>query len=55
MTIASLERAVVGACDRITLREWRHEAAPSTGVLTRSVAVVGEFGVREDAGVPSAC
>jgi hypothetical protein len=55
LTIASLERAVLGTCDRVTLREWTHEAAPSTGVLTRSVAVVRELGVREDAGVPSAC
>ena len=26
LTIASLERAVAGACDRLTLRDWTHDA-----------------------------
>jgi hypothetical protein len=55
LTIASLERAVIGTCDRVTLREWTHEAAPATGVLTHGIAVVREFGVREEAGVLVGC
>ena len=50
LTIASLERAAAGSCDRVTLRDWTHDATPATGVLTRSVAVVREVGVREAAG-----
>ncbi len=54
LTIASLARAVDGACDRVTLREWAHEAA-ATGILTRGVTVVREFGVREQAGALVGC
>jgi hypothetical protein len=55
LTIASLERAAAGSCDRVTLRDWTHDATPATGILTRSVAVVREFGVREDAGTLVGC
>jgi hypothetical protein len=46
LTIATLERRA--ACDRVTLRDWVHEAAPATGVLTLEVAVLREFDVRQD-------
>lgn len=56
LTIATLERgAGTSACDRVTLREWTHEAVPATGLLTRQAAVVREFGVRRDGGTLAAC
>jgi hypothetical protein len=56
VTIASLERAAGEAtCDRVTLRDWTHTAAEGTGVLTLGVAVVREFGVRQDGGALVGC
>jgi hypothetical protein len=55
LTIASLERSAGGSCDRVVVREWTHEAAPATGVLTRSVAALREFGVREETGALRGC
>lgn len=56
LTIATLERgANASACDRVTLRDWTHEAVPATGLLTRQVAVVREFGVRQDGATVVGC
>ncbi len=55
LTIASLERAAVGSCDRVTLRDWTHDATAATGVLTRGVTVVREFGVREEGAMLVGC
>ena len=53
LTIASLERGA--ACDRVTLRDWTHEAAPAAGVLTLRVAVVRELAVRQDGATLVGC
>lgn len=56
LTIATLERSAGGtSCDRVTLRDWIHEAAPATGVLTLQVAVLREFRVRRDGATLAGC
>jgi hypothetical protein len=56
LTLASLERAVGGtSCDRVTLREWLHEADLGTGELDGTTTVLREFGVRKTGGTLVGC
>jgi hypothetical protein len=55
LTIASLERAASGGCDKVTVREWRHTADALTGALELTDSVVREFGVRRDNGSIVGC
>jgi hypothetical protein len=55
LTIATLERGSNGACDRVTLRDWTHEASAATGVLTLTDTVVREFLVRQDGATVVGC
>lgn len=48
LTIASLERAATGACDRIRVRDWMHAANPATGVLELVMSAERDFGVRRE-------
>jgi hypothetical protein len=55
LTIASLERAASGSCDRVTLRDWTHTADPVTGALQLATVVVREFRVTRTGESITAC
>jgi hypothetical protein len=56
IVLASLTPAGAGeTCDRVTLRSWTHTVDGTTGVLTLTTALVREFLVRREAGVPVGC
>jgi hypothetical protein len=55
LTIASLERAVSGACDRVVVRDWTHTAHPATGVLELAITAARDFFVRREGDVLVAC
>jgi hypothetical protein len=48
LTIARLERAVSGSCDRISVHDWTHTANPENGVLELTISAQRDFGVRRE-------
>jgi len=55
LTIASLQRAVSGSCDRVVLHDAILSVDSSTGALHRGTAFVREFGARQEGTLLISC